>query len=753
MNLQKILKEFRLIAAVGLLLIPITLLGWLFVMQSSKDIAFAERELKGLEYLGAVVPIHSKLAHGEKTIQPSSLLAFAKSRTAFDGEMNLKAEADALDNVLRSPNVSRKTKIEVSKNLITAIADKSNLILDPDLDTYYLMDVTAARLPDVMSIGSELAELANDKNSFTTFEANRQQVNLAKQSLTNNFLAIKLALNKAAQNTATGKLSAVLIDASQRNREFGLKIANQTSAFGELQFDMGMQSKLVQLTTEQWNAVAEDLKQLLETRVSHFKSQFFYAMGISIFVTIVALLLAMTVLRKLLARLDDRIVYLAHHDPMTQLKNRAAFTAEMSAALEQADRSGEVLALHVIDCDNFKSINDGYGHPAGDAVLQHLSKCLLKFTRKDDIVGRLGGDEFVILQRNISTETDADQLANRIVKAMRTAIPFGQTAISASVSIGMALYPRHAGDFAELMTCSDVTLYAAKAAGRNRAMIFTRDLETEITKRRELEVEVAGALADDRLYLHFQPQFNSSGRTLRGFEALLRLKSRTGEIIPPSVFIPIAENIGLINELGKWVLNTATAVACKWPATINLAVNLSPLQFKSGSISKTVAEALLKSGLAPQRLQVEITEGILLEESVTVFDELQLLREMGVSIAMDDFGTGFSSLSYLWRFRFDKIKIDRSFMLALDNDRESAENILRTIVMLGHSMKMEVTAEGVETSQQAELMTRLKCDEIQGFLYGRPLPEQDLAAVILKSFQRGQEPPPLPSHTIEALLA
>jgi diguanylate cyclase (GGDEF)-like protein len=751
--LQKILKEFRLIAVVGLLLIPILLLGWLFVQQSNKDIAFVKRELVGLAYLREVMPVYVALAKDERPTPSKLISRFTEARSKFDNELGLRAEADALQIMLSSPVVGRKKKLAVAKNFIEAVADKSNLILDPDIDTYYLMDIVVNGLPDVMSTSSELDELSKINFVVVSQDDRRNKANIASQSLFNSYEAIRVAQSKATLNTAKQSLSTELVEASTMSREFGLNIAVRNSGKLAPQFDAFSNRKLTDLSSAQWTSVANDLGLLLETRLSTFENQFLYAVGISIFVTIIALMLAVTVLRKLLARLDDRIVYLAHHDPMTQLKNRASFTAEMTEALKKADKTGEVLALHVIDCDNFKTINDNFGHPAGDAVLQHLSKSLLTLTRKGDIVGRLGGDEFVVLQRNITTPEDADSLANRIVEAVRTPVIFEKRAINASVTIGFAFYPRHAGDAAQLMTCSDVTLYAAKAAGRNRALGYSRDLESEIIKRRELEMEVANAITENRLFLNFQPQFNSSGRTLRGFEALLRLRSSKGEVIPPNTFIPVAEEMGLINELGKWVLLNATQIAQTWPDSVNLAVNLSPLQFKLGSISQTVSEALRNSGLSPSRLQVEVTEGILLEESEAVFEELKRLREMGVSLAMDDFGTGFSSLSYLWRFRFDKIKIDRSFMLALESDREGAENIIKTIVMLGHSMKMEVTAEGVETSQQADLMTRLKCDEIQGFLYGRPSPERDLAAIILRSYQREQEPPPMPAHTIEALLA
>jgi diguanylate cyclase (GGDEF)-like protein len=751
--MQKILKEFRLIAAVGLLLIPIILLGWLFIAHSNEEITFANREIEGLDYLIAVLPIHASLANGSRAISTTKMSNFAKARVKYDHEMNLAGEAAELQSALSLPILTTQQKLLVSTHFITAIADKSNLILDPDLDTYYLMDIAVIRLPEVMTLAAKLTGLARDSNNSVESQENQIKFILAVESLKANFGTIQVALAKATQNTATAVLSKKLVDASSRNSAIGYATAAASFNVKQLSLNNKSDNRLVDSSYEQWQAVANDLGQLLKVRSATSKTRFLIAIGISAFVTLIALMLAFTVLRKLLVKLDDRIVFLAHHDPMTQLKNRASFSTDMAIALREADRSGEVLALHVIDCDNFKSINDTHGHQAGDVVLQHVAKCLQNNTRKSDLVGRLGGDEFVILQRNVSAIGEAQILADRIVATMREPIAFGQTHIFTSVTIGLAHYPHHSHETEALMTCSDTTLYAAKAAGRNRAMTYSRDMEVAITKRRELEQEVLNAVAEHRLFLHFQPQFDTAGKTLRGFEALLRLKSSKGEIIPPNTFIPIAESMGLINEYGTWVLENAARVASNWPDHVSLAVNLSPLQFKSASISQTIRIALDSAGLAAKRLQVEITEGILLEESQSVLDELRLIRAMGVAIAMDDFGTGFSSLSYLWRFRFDKIKIDRSFMLALDNDRESAENILKTIVMLGHSLAMEVTAEGVETSQQADLMGRLNCDEIQGFLYGRPLPEQDLAGVILKSFQRSTTPAESTSHSHHAVKA
>jgi diguanylate cyclase (GGDEF)-like protein len=485
-----------------------------------------------------------------------------------------------------------------------------------------------------------------------------------------------------------------------------------------------------------WQETFSALQRLLNQRLTVFQTWMNFALGLSAFTTLAAIGLAMTVMRRLLLRLDDRIIYLAHHDAMTKVKNRVAFTEEMTRVLENADRTGEKTALHLIDLDRFKTINDSMGHPAGDAILTTLAQRLVANSRANDIVGRLGGDEFVVLQRNISEANDATLFVNRVLSAMREPVPHDGQYIRASISVGTALAPLHAVKPNDLIAYADMALYGAKAEGRDRGLVFTRELNADVKRRQMIESEITKAVNEQLFSLHFQPQFDASGTVLRGFEALLRLRTTAGENIPPNIFVPIAEQMGLIGEISTWVINHACKVATNWPKEICLAVNLSPIQFTTGGVCQGIAQALKASGLEPGRLQVEITEGILMDDTQMVLDELVAIRALGVSIAMDDFGTGYSSLAYLWRFPFDKIKIDRSFMQALDKDPGGAENILRTIIMLGHSLAMQVTVEGVETTAQADLVKQMKCDEIQGFIYGRPLPEQDLAAVILNAFRK-----------------
>jgi diguanylate cyclase (GGDEF)-like protein len=454
---------------------------------------------------------------------------------------------------------------------------------------------------------------------------------------------------------------------------------------------------------------------------------------------LLAISLAIKLLSRIMGKLDERIVFLAHHDAMTNLKNRTAISASLETEIAKIHNSSTSSALHLVDIDHFKAINDRLGHQLGDAVLVCVADRLASVCGQNETIGRLGGDEFVVLQKGVTDSWQVHSLAERLVAVLREPLNIQDKPFRVSASVGSAIAPAH-GDTAEhLMRSADLALYAAKAEGRDRACLYTHELNRDMVERQQLESEVRTALVEDRFFLNFQAQFNANGKMLRGFEALLRLRTTAGETIPPLKFIPLVEQMGLIDEVGAWVLEKAAVTASHWPAQVSLAVNISPLQLKSGRLCDAIRNALQVSGLAPSRLEIEVTENMLMDDSKPVIQQLQDIKAMGVSIALDDFGSGYSSLSYLWRFPFNKLKIDRSFMRAYEADRAQAETILRTIVMLGHSLKMTVTAEGVETNAQADFLNGVKCDEIQGFLYAKPVPEQDLAAVMINAFEEELE--------------
>ena len=430
-------------------------------------------------------------------------------------------------------------------------------------------------------------------------------------------------------------------------------------------------------------------------------------------------------------RADEQIRYLAHHDVMTGLDNRHRLSEKLQRALVSLPERGGKLALHYVDLDYFKNVNDTLGHDAGDALLQLAAERLRMAARKKDFVARIGGDEFTIVQVDASDKSEAEALAQRVITILREPFVVKGQAVSVGASVGIAMAPTDAIDIAQLMRCADLALYKAKADGRNCARFFSSQLDVDNQARLALEQALRSAVATDGFGLEFQPIYDSMNKTLVGYEALVRLPSFDDGTTSPSVFIPIAEDIGLIGYIGRWVLKKACHAAAAWPEHLSVSVNLSPAQFSTGDVCETVAEALRESGLDPRRLELEITEGLLLGDTEAVMEQLGGLKKLGVLIAMDDFGTGYSSLSYLWRFRFDKIKIDRSFMSAYDDANGNAGTVVKTIVALGRSLNMQVTVEGVETDGQATFVRNLDADQVQGFYYGRPMPEAALGASML----------------------
>jgi diguanylate cyclase (GGDEF)-like protein len=447
--------------------------------------------------------------------------------------------------------------------------------------------------------------------------------------------------------------------------------------------------------------------------------------------------------RRTYAKQDRRIRFLAHHDALTGLTNRAYLIERLDKALAALPFVGSKLAVHFIDLDRFKEVNDTLGHDGGDFLLKSVAERLRGLTRiNDDVVARLGGDEFVVVQTGITRKDQAEAFANRLASALAAPMQFNDHEIVSTVSVGVALGPDDGKISERLLKSADLALYKSKADGRNCVRFFLPEMDAALQGRIALERAIRDAVLHSRFELHYQPLFEMSGRRLIGFEALVRMPAGDGTLIPPMTFIPVAEDLRLIDKIGAWVLREACRTAVTWPEHMTVAVNLSPAQFSAGSVSDIVAAALKETGLAAHRLELEITETLLLGNSEAIMAELQALKAMGVAIVMDDFGTGYSSLSYLWRFPFDKIKIDRSFMQGFDGSGRDAETVVKTIIALGRELHMRVTVEGVETAKQAEFLDQADGDQAQGFFFGRPLPASELAASILADFQKTL---PLPS--------
>jgi diguanylate cyclase (GGDEF)-like protein len=407
---------------------------------------------------------------------------------------------------------------------------------------------------------------------------------------------------------------------------------------------------------------------------------------------------------------------LAKRDDLTGLFLRNAFMAELQSALDRDGDSRGLVAVLCLDLDRFKIVNDTLGHQVGDNLLRKVSDRLRSACRKGDIIARLGGDEFVILQSAVEELREAEQLAQRLVDLIgRTYVLNGHT-VNIGVSVGVALGTTEQAR--DLIRNADLALYEAKRAGRGRYRFFEEGMETSLHERREFEIDLRRALALKQFELHYQPFLDLSTDVVIGFEALLRWNHPVRGSVPPLSFISVAEENGLIVKIGEWVLMTACHAAAQWPGDYVVAVNVSPLQFKADTLLTTVSAVLERTGLAPERLELEITEGALLDDTDNVLATLHALRDLGVRISMDDFGTGYSSLSYLQKFPFNKIKIDRSFVSGSDADSQA---ILRAVSGLGSNLGMAITAEGVETPEQLSRIKEQNCTHVQGYLTGKPM--------------------------------
>ena len=416
-------------------------------------------------------------------------------------------------------------------------------------------------------------------------------------------------------------------------------------------------------------------------------------------------------------RAEENIVRIARHDALTDLPNRLLFGEKMIEGLARVAEKKEAMAVMCFDLDNFKAVNDSLGHPIGDKLLQELANRLSVTVDADATIARLGGDEFAIIQPSINAR-GAEKLARRMISTTSTPFIIEGQEIHASICIGIAMAPEHGTTAEQLMKCADLALYRAKDQGRNSWRFFDPQMDVQIQARRALEVDLHRALGAGEFRLDYQPLINLANNDVVGMEALVRWTHPLRGPIAPAEFIPIAEETGLIVPLGEWVLRQACADARKWPTTVKLAVNLSPVQFRNRNLVSVVINALAAARLSAARLELEITEAALMQNAESVVGTLQQLRALGARIAMDDFGTGYSSLSYLRKFPFDRIKIDKSFIAEADTNADSAA-IVRTIATLGKTLGIETTAEGIETVEQLEMVRRSGCTEGQGYLIGR----------------------------------
>jgi diguanylate cyclase (GGDEF)-like protein len=428
---------------------------------------------------------------------------------------------------------------------------------------------------------------------------------------------------------------------------------------------------------------------------------------------------------------SERIAHLAHFDALTDLPNRVLFREHLERELNRID-PGDQLAVLFLDVDEFKSVNDSLGHQVGDELLRSIAASLSGCLKQTDFIARLGGDEFAIVLTAVKSAEDVTDLVTRIYGAIRAPYECLGHWLTTDASIGIALAPKDGAHLDRILQNADLAMYSAKSDGRRTYRFFEPDMEMRVKARRVLEMDLRQAIVDGGFEVHYQPVIDLCNNQISGCEALVRWHHAERGMISPAEFIPVAEQTGLIDQLGEWVLTTACTEAATWPDHIKLAVNVSPVQFKSDTMALRVVAALAASGLAASRLELEITEAVLIRDDDAALAILHQLRAIGVRIALDDFGTGYSSLSYLHRFPFDKIKIDRSFVNDIAEDQGSS-SIVQAVINIASSRNMTTTAEGVEMEQQKEILSSLGCTEMQGYLFSRALPVADIRMLLSRT--------------------
>ncbi|WP_083660366.1 EAL domain-containing protein [Acuticoccus yangtzensis] len=427
---------------------------------------------------------------------------------------------------------------------------------------------------------------------------------------------------------------------------------------------------------------------------------------------------------------EARIAFMALHDMLTELPNRVAFREGLEKALSRAAR-GHSISVICFDLDHFKAVNDTLGHPVGDALLKLVAGRVRSCLRPTDMLARLGGDEFAIVQLDLGQPQSASSLAERLIAEVSRPYEIDSHKVVIGASVGIAIAPDDGLDPDEILRCADMALYRSKERGRGTHSFFEPDMNDRMQERRKLELDLRGALAAGQFELFYQPLVKAESGSIGGFEALLRWRHPERGLVAPADFIPMVEEIGVIGQVGRWALREACLAAATWPADLTISVNLSPVQFKSGLLVDDVRDALEEAQITPSRLELEITEQILLDDAGATVHTLQRLRDLGVRIAMDDFGTGYSSLGYLRLFPFDKIKIDRSFM----RDFESAQSvaIVRAVAGLANTLGIATVAEGIETEEQLVRAQAEGCQEVQGYLFSRPIVGSEVAALLART--------------------
>jgi diguanylate cyclase (GGDEF)-like protein len=440
-----------------------------------------------------------------------------------------------------------------------------------------------------------------------------------------------------------------------------------------------------------------------------------------------------------LAHSEETKQNLLGRDPLSGLPNRLLFGERLDEELKRLPRTGSGLAVMFLDLDRFKDVNDTFGHQAGDQLLKLTARRLESLLRSTDTLARFGGDEFAIIQTGLRGPEDAEILARRILDSITRPFDMAEAPVTIGISLGVALAPEHGQDRETLMRLADTALYEAKSEGRNRYRVFQRQMDETIRMRKIVEDDLRQAITRDELVLHYQPVFSADGEKIIALEALVRWPHPKQGMIPPTSFIAMAEERGLVIPLGEWVLRRACQDAMRWPH-LRIAVNVSAIQFRHRDFVASVTGVLAETGFDPYRLELELTEGVVVEDADAAEAAMMELRGLGVNLALDDFGTGYSSLIYLRRFAFDNIKIDRSFLESMEATGESAI-LVHSIVHLGRALGLTVTAEGVETPEQHRFLQALGCHQLQGYLFSPPVTAEEIDRMLAVEQARGRRAP------------
>jgi diguanylate cyclase (GGDEF)-like protein len=430
-------------------------------------------------------------------------------------------------------------------------------------------------------------------------------------------------------------------------------------------------------------------------------------------------------------RAEDHLLHMAHHDSLTGLPNRTLLADRLRREFVLARRGDRPFAVHSINLDAFKTVNDALGHATGDNFLKAIAVRLQALVPSSDTVARLGGDEFAVLQTN-ATHVEAQQLAGRILEAVSESFTFAEDRVEVNASIGVAVHPRDGIDAQEILKHAQLAMYQAKGDGGNQFRFYAADMNSRAREALVLDSRLREAIAQNQFTLHFQPQIDLRTRNIVGAEALVRWQTPDRGLVSPAEFLPRAEKNGLILPINEWVLREACREAVTWPRRglppLRIGVNLSSIQFQKQSVPLLVARVLAETGLDPRRLDLELTESMLLEQTEAVVHDLQQLRDLGVGISIDDFGTRYSSLTYVKHFPVDRLKIDQSFVRDLGSNPHDAA-IVRAIISLGHSLELDVVAEGVESAEQLAILVAEGCDEVQGYFFGKPVPSSEFVTL------------------------